>query len=209
MVVFGPAGDALPARFTGVATSDHGIVIEVAMTFDGVRRPQVEVVTVRPRPGDGGITPADLARTQLAAAARSVIVEALRPGAIAGDDPLFVLARLYWREFVSWGSPRAAVMTLFGVPRSTANHLIRSARERFPLPGPHARDTTAVPADLERVAAVYLEHVADKPVEAVAEDLDCSRATASRRIKAAADAGLLPPTTPGRKRGAADAGAAL
>lgn len=56
-------------------------------------------------------------------------------------------------------------------------------------------------AELEEVARVFREHVDDSPTSAVKQLLDYgSDRTAARRIKQAEEAGLLPPTTPGRKR---------
>lgn len=44
------------------------------------------------------------------------------------------LVALYWLHHVSWKAPRQAVMELFGVSRTTANRLITTAGERYPLP---------------------------------------------------------------------------
>jgi hypothetical protein len=55
-------------------------------------------------------------------------------------------------------------------------------------------------AELERVAEVYREHGGHKPAETVAKMLGYSKRTAARRIKQAEEAGLLPPTTPGKRR---------
>lgn len=54
--------------------------------------------------------------------------------------------------------------------------------------------------ELQRVAEVYREHASGHPVQAVEALLGCSRRTASRRIKQAEEAGLLPATTQGKKR---------
>ena len=55
--------------------------------------------------------------------------------------------------------------------------------------------------ELERVAEVYSEHIEGHPAEAVRLRLGYgSASTAARRIKQAEEAGLLPPTTTGRKR---------
>jgi len=55
-------------------------------------------------------------------------------------------------------------------------------------------------ADLEEVARIYREHSDASPTRAVAMLLGVSERTAARRLKLAEEAGLLPPTTPGRKR---------
>jgi len=55
--------------------------------------------------------------------------------------------------------------------------------------------------ELERVAEIYRSNVGRAPTQAVAGSLGYSARTAARRIKAAEEAGLLPPTTPGKRRG--------
>lgn len=55
-------------------------------------------------------------------------------------------------------------------------------------------------AELEEVARVYRANLAGKPTEAVQHELAySSHRTAVRRISQARAAGLLPPTTPGKK----------
>ncbi len=54
--------------------------------------------------------------------------------------------------------------------------------------------------ELERVAQVYRSNVGRAPTKAVAATLGYSERTAARRIKAAEDVGLLPATTPGKRR---------
>lgn len=57
-------------------------------------------------------------------------------------------------------------------------------------------------AELERVAAVYREHLHGSPNLAVKNELGYgSERTAARRVKQAEDAGLLPKTTRGKRRG--------
>lgn len=59
---------------------------------------------------------------------------------------------------------------------------------------------TVTMAALERVAEVYREHADSAPTKAVGELLSYSTRTAARRVEQARAAGLLPPTTPGRKK---------
>lgn len=55
-------------------------------------------------------------------------------------------------------------------------------------------------AELEEVARVYTDAVHAKPVEAVLDAMEYgSRRTAARRVQQARQAGLLPPTSQGRK----------
>lgn len=55
--------------------------------------------------------------------------------------------------------------------------------------------------ELEEVAKVYLEHRDASPTKAVGLLLGYSERTAARRVKQAEEAGLLPKTTQGKRRG--------
>jgi hypothetical protein len=55
-------------------------------------------------------------------------------------------------------------------------------------------------AELERVAAVYREHLESSPTRAVELELGYSKRTAARRVQQARAAGLLPSTTQGKRR---------
>jgi hypothetical protein len=154
LVTYGPFGDRLPARFTAqVDHPAHPMRMRLSMSFDGTERVKVESVTVERTDGQS-MTPEDMTRLQLARVVNNAVLnEAVkhpgsggawwgvgrdRPAGPPTDDELRLLARMYWHEFVSWGKPRQAVMAAFDLPRSTANHWIRKARERHELPGPHA-----------------------------------------------------------------------
>lgn len=63
-----------------------------------------------------------------------------------------------------------------------------------------SRRGTVTPEELERVAKAYRENP-DAPTRAVALLLGYTQRTAARRVKQAEEAGLLPVTTPGKKRG--------
>ena len=54
-------------------------------------------------------------------------------------------------------------------------------------------------AELREVATTYREHMGYNPTQAV-ESLGYTRRTAARRVQQAREAGLLPPTSPGKKR---------
>jgi hypothetical protein len=55
-------------------------------------------------------------------------------------------------------------------------------------------------AELEEVAQVYREHVASSPTRMVAMLCGYSERTAARRVQQARAAGLLPKTTPGKRK---------
>jgi hypothetical protein len=55
-------------------------------------------------------------------------------------------------------------------------------------------------AALEEVAKVYREHLEASPTRAVSLLLGYSERTAARRVQQAREAGLLPATTPGKRK---------
>jgi hypothetical protein len=154
-VPFGPAGDTLPARFTAqVDYTEHPLRVTFRASFDGTGRVKVSSVVVDRADGES-VTPEDMTGLQLAQvvgiAVRDAIdyapgvtsrVELFRQPGGPSDDDLRLLARLYWLAYVTWGQPRRDIMLAFDLPRSTANHWIRKAREWHELPGPHADEGT-------------------------------------------------------------------
>ena len=50
------------------------------------------------------------------------------------------LAQVYWFEHVSWGSPRATLMTFMGWSRPYANTRIKKISKEIKLPGAHSAD---------------------------------------------------------------------
>lgn len=68
------------------------------------------------------------------------------------------------------------------------------------------RGRLTAPERLERVAAIYLRALAEgrPPVQAVAEDLPCSRSTAGRLVGQARKGGLLAETTRGKRGSLSD-----
>lgn len=150
LVSYGPAGDQLPEAFDAIVEfRDRPLRLRISATFDG-RNPVCARSVSLERTDGGCVTAEDMAGTRLAAVMGSVVAKATRRGqgpveqggrggsGPATDEELFVLARMYWFEFVSWGKPRQMVMNRFELPRSTANVWIRRARERYDLPGPHS-----------------------------------------------------------------------
>lgn len=148
-VAFGPANARLPERFTGrVDYTERPLRVRLACSFAGADRVKVEEVRVDRTDGQT-VTPEDMTLLQLGQVVHAVTMKAMRGVAMRGgrkhdgpptDDELLMLARMYWQEYVAWGKPRQFVMSMFELPRSTANSWIRKARERHGLPGPHAEE---------------------------------------------------------------------
>lgn len=150
-VPYGPAGDTLPARFTAeVDYVERPIHVQIKASFDGVSRVRADQVSVKRINGES-VTAEDMASLQLAAVMAEVVWSAGTRSPVpsvvsvgrrspdgADEEELLTVAREYWREYVSWGSPRRRIMEMFDAPRTTANRWIRRARELYPLPGAHA-----------------------------------------------------------------------
>lgn len=152
-VPYGPAGDTLPARFSAeIDYAERPIRVHIKASFDGVSRVRAEQVTVARVNGES-VTPEDMASLQLAAVMAEIVWHATTHSQVgsvvsvsrvgrgpdgASDEELLTVARAYWSEYVSWGSPRRRIMEMFDIPRTTANRWIRRARELYPLPGAHA-----------------------------------------------------------------------
>lgn len=62
------------------------------------------------------------------------------------------------------------------------------------------RRPTVTRGDLDEVARVYRDHVSGNPTTAVARLLGYTPRTAARRVAQAREAGLLPATTPGKRK---------
>lgn len=117
---------------------------------------------------------------------------------------------------------RTADLRLFEIDGFTVNTYMRAVRRRRRKVGEGAqpirgeRDAWAANGalvdaqrgrrsvsrwELEEVARIYNENVEGKPTKAVEIGLDLAPRTAARRVQQAREAGLLPPTSPGKKRG--------
>jgi DNA-binding transcriptional regulator LsrR (DeoR family) len=53
---------------------------------------------------------------------------------------------------------------------------------------------------LQKVAEIYREHIDDRPTEAVSRTFGISHRTAARYVQQARESGLLPDTTPGKRK---------
>ena len=50
-------------------------------------------------------------------------------------DDASLIAQIYWYEHVTWGSPRAAVMSYMGWSRTNTNWHLRKISDQYKLPG--------------------------------------------------------------------------
>ena len=146
-ISFGPAGDRLPARFTGVGLHpNRPVQVTIEASFDGVNKVKAERVIVERTDGIS-VTPEDTAFLKLAEIIRDIVTAAIQPSSKVPfpapvyertgpptDDELFVLATIYWREHVAWGTPRLSGMEAFGLTKSTTNLWIKKTRALGYLP---------------------------------------------------------------------------
>lgn len=144
-LAFGPAGDRLPSGWwSDVDYSRAEITVRLRCIYSGAGRVQVPIVEVTAKE-DRSIAPYDLTTLEMAAVVREASGAMVdpghglrvdkRPGRRPTPDELYLLAAVYWAEYVTWGSPRQAVMGYWSLPRSTANGWIRRARELYAMPG--------------------------------------------------------------------------
>ena len=99
-----------------------------------------------------------------------------------------------WMEYVTAACSESAGSSFVtvGEPDAGALKAVRQARK--------ATRRTVTPEKLEKVAQIYREHIADRPVQAVMRTFDLTERTAARYVERCRKEGLLPPTEPGRKK---------
>jgi len=149
LVEFGPLDQveakklAIPASLTRVVSyPELSLVIELSCTFTGDR---IEITKMVIESSGSFIATRDLTQLALPAVMRAIALESI-PGSSYWTSPSndsvtenrAFLAQLYWLEHVSWGSPRATIMTLTSWSRTNANWHIKKLAKEFELPGAHA-----------------------------------------------------------------------
>jgi hypothetical protein len=139
-------------------------------------RPECVGVQLGIAPGGRGLRTADLAVLKLDELAVSVFTSLASTYRTSPDEP-------------------DAVLLFRPADEAEARRLERDVHEAR-----KARRGTVTRAKLEEVARVYREHVDASPTRAVAMLLGYSTRTAARRVQQARAAGLLPKTTPGKRK---------
>jgi hypothetical protein len=144
-------------------------------------RPECVLLAVTANPDGRGVRLRDLELFTLDA----VIESAFAKHAIHPDE---------WRD----DDPRGSIVEATLGGRDDAE---RWAMRRDVVEARQSRRKPVQRVELERVAKVYREHVGQRnPTQIVATVLGYSERTAARRIQQARQAGLLPPTTPGKRK---------
>jgi hypothetical protein len=141
-------------------------------------RPECTEITVKTKPDGRGIRSADMALFNIDALAANVFAEVamrLEPNPSAPD-----------RESVATRQP----------PSDREYWAMRGDIEssRASRRGAPSR------SELEKVARIYREHLSSAPVQALMALEGYTEGTARRRVQQARKAGLLPSTTPGKKK---------
>jgi hypothetical protein len=116
-------------------------------------------------------------------------------GIRTADLQLFNIDALATTVFARFGEPVGAPAVDFPQTNEVALSAHRDVYEAR-----KARRGSVTRAELERVAQVYREHVDSTPTKAVADLLGYEMRTAARRVERARADGLLPPTTPGKRK---------
>jgi hypothetical protein len=135
--------------------------------------PRVVEMRFHAKPGQGEVRQAHLRETQLEAMVELVAAFAVR--VVSFDDGTGVVQSSLSPEGEVWSE------SLDSLRRARANRKV-------------------TPELLQEVAAVYREHLATGPTKAVRARFFVSQRMASNYVQRARRAGLLPPTSPGKKR---------
>jgi hypothetical protein len=181
---FTELGDAVVPRRAVYSHTSEGGEPDLQMYFE-VRdgRPECTGIVFTTKPGGRGLRTADLQVLNLDAITRSVFTQ---------------VAAVRHRTNPSDGTPVPDNTVLFHTPRDEAGFR-RLERDIYEARAAHRGAVSR--AELEEVAQVYREHVASSPTRMVA--MLCgykSERTAARRVQQARAAGLLPKTTPGKRK---------
>lgn len=116
-------------------------------------------------------------------------------GIRTADLHLFNLDALSTMAFARFGTPVGENVVSFPLGDAEARKAYADVYEARKV-----RRGSVTRAELERVADVYREHIDSAPTRAVAVVLGYDGRTAARRVQRAREAGLLPPTTPGKRK---------
>lgn len=166
----------VPSRATYSFDGDQGSPDSVVRFEVRDGRPECVEIIIKARPNGRGIRAEDVGLINIGPLAESVFAEL--------GSPIEPIPGAPGMASTQWPASESGKWAVRG---DVADR--RSQKRR----GPN-RD------ELERVAEVYRSHLESAPVQAVAQLFDYSDRTAARRIQEARAAGLLPPTTKGKKK---------
>lgn len=169
-------GDTMVPRRATLTFTGDGETPDLVAQFE-VRdgRPECVEIRVIAKRGSRGIRTADLVTFNVdGLAVNAFLGLAQRPAGTTGD-------RTVWADVVHRDAEARG-----------AQHDLIEAR--------HRSRGTVTPAELERVVKIYRQHADSAPTKAVEELLGYSARTAARRVQQARAAGLLPQTTPGKRK---------
>jgi hypothetical protein len=164
-------GDTLvPGAAQYIFTGEKGAP-DATLTFE-IRdgRPECTEISIKTKPDGRGIRSADLAMVHL-------------------DN----LTTAVFAQFAE-GQPSSR---LFSGPQDEETYY---RAERDISEARSARRGAVTSAELEDVARIYRDHITASPTRAVAVLLGYTERTAARRVQQARAAGLLPKTTPGKRK---------
>jgi hypothetical protein len=172
------ADRAIPDRFRAT-TSLGGYLITIRGVVDQRGPGAIEVTVEQPRSEDGDpVTMNVLRKVTVDRVIHEALAQVSRPVIDASED--------------------TGIQGAFRIEEGGETYL-----DQLPAPG---RGRLTAADRLESVAAIYLHALAEgrPPVQAVAEDLPCSRSTAGRLVGQARKAGLLAETTRGKRGSLSD-----
>lgn len=135
----------VPSKFTRVVTTQGSDwVIEVTITFDGRK---LGLYDLGIHASKDPITPRELLAISLPKIVRACAENAIPRSEFWTQelpelpnidsrlrDDLRLLAKFYWFEYITWGSPRVEIQKLLKCQKTTANYYIRLASKLHTLP---------------------------------------------------------------------------
>lgn len=150
----------VPGEFRRLVTSDAmDWQVELTIRFDGRK---LRIIDLRIHARNDPITPRDLLGLSL-----PKLVRACAETAIPNSDfwtrdlprlpniehrlrdDLYLLAKLYWFEYITWGSPRVEIQKLLNSQKTTANYYIRLASKLHTLPEARLNENKKATASTE------------------------------------------------------------
>ena len=174
-----PWGDAAVPRRVRMTMEGYSGAPDLKLLFElRDERPECVEVTVTTKPGGRGIAASDLQVLQR------------RLGALVAEAFGRVAAKPFYR---ARDGQFAGAYGSIGEERYT-----RVVRDLYEARA--SRRGTVTRAELEEVARIYREHLKAGPTRMVGVLLGLRERTAARRVQQAREAGLLPKTTPGKRK---------
>ena len=136
---------SIASSFTRLVTMDESSrSVQLTLDFDGSK---LKIVELRIADRENAITSRDLLSVSLPKLVRACAETAIPKSQFWTSDlqslpdiqnrlrdDLYLLSKLYWFEYITWGNPRVEIQKLLQCQKTTANYYIRLASKVHRLP---------------------------------------------------------------------------